>query len=385
MRILSRLITGAAVTTAAMAMAVAPAMADPPAGVTPRPGDVVGVGSDTIQNVMDQFSHDFNATHTGTKLYSWDATNPHTGASLDNITFKSGCSLQQRPNGSSAGVSAVASNAGGSVAGRPCADFARSSRDRKPTDAPFAKGGLAFITLAGDAVTYATQAGSHAPAHLSTAQLTAIYTCKVHNWKAVGGKPGLIHAFLPQASSGTRAFFLTAINVTTPGSCVSDGTGPTGSIEENEGVNPLLANDLNAIFPYSIGKFIAEKFHSAACVRSDCGLIKRGPHAGIACFPKPGQNLFGCNSSGTMVLRSINGTAPTVGKGPATTINTHFTQAFTRSLFEVVRFAPRTPDHIPFYLEQLFGSRGWVCTNATARRDLLNYGFIILPVCGRTH
>src|SRR5258708_20181811 len=101
MRILSRLVTGAAVAAAAIAMTAVPALADPPTGVTPRAVDVVGVGSDTIQNVMDQFSHDFNATHTGVKLYSWDATDPHTGVIHGLIKFKTGCTLHHRPNRSS--------------------------------------------------------------------------------------------------------------------------------------------------------------------------------------------------------------------------------------------------------------------------------------------
>jgi ABC-type phosphate transport system substrate-binding protein len=384
MRILSRLITGVAVTATALALA-APAMADPPAGVTPRPGDVVGVGSDTIQNVMDQFSVDYNRTHrTGPRLYSWDATNPHTGLDETTLIFKTGCAMQTRPNGSSAGVTAVKTNAGGTTAGRFCEDFARSSRARKSTDPAFARGGLAFVTLAGDAVTYATQAVTNAPANLTTAQLTGIYECTITNWSQVGGKNAPIHAFLPQVSSGTRAFFLTAINVTSPGPCVSDGTGQTGSIEENEGVNPLL-HDVNAIFPYSIGKFIAEKFHSAPCIRGgDCQFVKRGPHKGVACVPRGAQNLFGCDSHGTMVLHKINGSMPTIGTGAATKINPAFTPAFTRQLFEVVRFIVRTRDHIPAYLEPFFGSKGWVCTNATARADLLNYGFVILPVCGHT-
>ena len=381
MRILSRLVTGAAVAAAAIAMAAVPALADPPTGVTPRAVDVVGVGSDTIQNVMDQFSHDYNATHTGVKLYSWDATNPHTGALHDPLRFKAGCTLQQRPNGSSEGVTAVKTNEGGSTAGHPCEDFARSSRDRATTDPPFAAGGLAFVTLAGDAVTYATQPVTNAPANLTTAQLTRIYTCAVTNWRQVGGRNAPIRAFIPQSGSGTRSFFLKAIGVTAPGPCVSDGGG---KLEENEGVNPLLHSP-NVIFPFSIGKYVAEKFHSAPCFRADCAFVKRGPLKGLACKPKAGQNLFGCDSHGVMVLHSINRTPPTVGAGKATKINPLFTPAFTRTLFEVVRFAPRTRDHIPANLEPFFGARGWVCATAAARADLLNYGFVILPSCGHTH
>lgn len=53
----------------------------------PAPVDVVGVGSDTTENVFDQFSADYNASHktSGTQFYGWDATNPITGAMGDTI------------------------------------------------------------------------------------------------------------------------------------------------------------------------------------------------------------------------------------------------------------------------------------------------------------
>ena len=176
----------------------------------PVPTDFTGVGSDTIQNVMNQFSADFNAALPVTKphLYSWDATNPVTGAIGDDITIKTGGSpsngtcQQQRPDGSSAGITALTTT-NPTTSGHPCIDFARSSRARGTTDPPFAKNGIAFVTLAGDAVTYATQPAangspSNAPANLTTAQLTSIYNCKVTNWSQVGGKSGTIKAFIPR-------------------------------------------------------------------------------------------------------------------------------------------------------------------------------------------
>jgi ABC-type phosphate transport system substrate-binding protein len=99
-RIVSKLLLAATAAAAVTAMMAAPALADPPAGVTPKPRDVVGVGSDTIQNVMDQFSVDYNATHTSGKLYSWDATNPTTGAMGDPIQLKSGSANCKIPRAS---------------------------------------------------------------------------------------------------------------------------------------------------------------------------------------------------------------------------------------------------------------------------------------------
>jgi ABC-type phosphate transport system substrate-binding protein len=386
MRMLSKVIVGAAAVAASIAMAAGPALADPPAGTTPKPTDVVGVGSDTIQNVMDQFSHDYNASHTGVKLYSWDATNPSTGAIGDNITYKSGCTVEPRPDGSSAGIAALATNNGGNTHGSHCIDFARSSRDRSATDPAFAAGGIAFDSLAGDAVTYATQPGSHAPANLSTAQLRSIYTCKVTNWSQVGGKAGKIAAFIPQAGSGTRNFFLAALGITgNPGSCVSD---VNATLQENEGVNPALnKNKANVVFPFSIGKWIAEKFHSAKCFNTACTAATSGPNKGKVCKPSGKQNLFGCDTHGTMVLNSLNHTKPTTGTGSGTKINPAFSPTFTRTLFEVVRFstAAGNVNHIPPSLVKFFGPKGFVCTSKVAQQDLLNYGFIVLRTCGATH
>src|ERR1700726_546834 len=73
---------------------------------SPAENDAVGVGSDTIQNVLDQFASDYNPTvsATATHLYSWDATNPLTGAIGDSIPEKTDCPSIPRPDGSSAGI-----------------------------------------------------------------------------------------------------------------------------------------------------------------------------------------------------------------------------------------------------------------------------------------
>ena len=111
MRIVSKLLVAATTAAALTAMMAAPALADPPTGVTPKLTDVVGVGSDTTEFVFDQFSADYNATHTTGKLYSFDALNPSNGAMGDPIQLKasvpsSTCNIP-RPDGSSAGITAL--------------------------------------------------------------------------------------------------------------------------------------------------------------------------------------------------------------------------------------------------------------------------------------
>jgi ABC-type phosphate transport system substrate-binding protein len=372
----SRLVTGLMVVAAAVALTAVPAAADPPGGAAPGPTAVVGVGSNTIESVFDQFAHDYDPTHKSSlQLYSWDAENPSTGALNGLITFKKGCVAEPRPNGSGAGITALTTDQGGTVAGHPCVDFARSSSGRSSTVPPYAPGGVAYVALAGDAVTYATVAGSNAPSTLTTAQLTAIYSCTDTNWGQVGGRNAPILPYLPQTSSGTRSFFLKAIGVSAPGACVSD---ENNLLNENQGTNPLL-HSVDAIFPYSVGKYIAQVEHSAACQNSSCTAVH-----GAICRPHSGQNLFGCDNRGSLILRDINGTAPTVGSGKGTVINTAFSAAFVRTLYEVVRFAPATADHIPAYLEPLFSASGWLCTSPVAKQDLLNYGFFLLPSCGHT-
>ncbi len=380
MRILTKLLAGATVAAAAAAMAVAPAMADPISNsgtaIMPRVFDVVGTGSDTIEFLLDQDMLGYNKSHpthnsTHPYLYSWDATNPATGAVGDSIRPKAMCAKTARPDGSSAGILALTANTKASDGKHFCWDFARSSRGRASTDPAKAPGGIEFVPIGKDAVSYATQQTTNAPANLSTANLAAIYNCTATTWNQVGGtSTATVKPFLPQTGSGTRAFFLSAIGVTSPGSCVNS------TVQENEGTDPQL-KDPNAIVAYSIGKWIAEKFHSAKCLNSACT-----PVNGKICKPTSTQNRFGCDVHGTMVVRSIDGTPPTVGTGTGTTIDPDFSTAFIRKVYVVVRYSSKTTDHIPAYLERFFGHTRWICTSTRAKTALHNYGFLPTPLCG---
>ena len=363
MRNLIRLVAGATVLVSATALAMGPALADPPSGVTPKETDVVSVGSDTSEYVYDQFSFDYNKTHsTGPRLYSWDALNPKTGQT-DNIVTKSGCTAIPRPNGATAGLTAFFTNAKTSDKKHFCIDFVRSARARASTDPPKGPGGVLFVTLAKDAVTYATNKTSNAPGNLTTAQLTAIYNCTATTWNQVGGtSTATIQPFLPQTGSGLRSSFLKDIGVTAPGACVNS------SVQQNEGTDPQFTNNPNAMVPYSVAKYISQVFHSAKC--------------GVK--PTSTQNKFGCDEHGNFVLHNINGTAPTVGTGTNTKINPKFSPKFILPISSVVRWASTT-DHIPGYLEKFFASatrHGWLCASTTAKQDLLKYGLLPTPFCG---
>jgi ABC-type phosphate transport system substrate-binding protein len=393
MHMIRKLITGSAAAAvlatvaATSALAAEPAHArpvskagpnDPPGTTVPREGDVVGVGADTDEFLLDQFSHDYNASHSTSAhlLYSWDATNPSTGAVGDSIKTKSGCSTIPRPDGSSAGITAFTANAKTGDGKDFCIDYARSARGRSSSDPPKAPGGIVFVELAKDAISYATQSTTNAPGNLTTAQLANIYNCVDTNWSQVGGKSAPIHAFLPNPSeSGMAKSFLTMIGVTTPGSCVNQ------AVQQNEGVNPLL-KDADAIVPYSIAKYIAQRYHSAKCLKSSCAAV-----SGVECKPATGKNLFGCDEHGTLALNSVNGTAPTTGAAPNVTINPGYSATFFNPIYDVVRYSSSTPDNIPSYLEPLFAAstakvKGWACSNKKATTDIKHYGFLTTPLCG---
>jgi ABC-type phosphate transport system substrate-binding protein len=416
MRVLSKLIAVAVGTTAAAALVMAPAMADPinvtnGKVITPRPCDVVGVGSNTTESVTDQFSVNYNTAllkklkklHKGDNqstscktqpkpfLYSWDALQNAAATSSPLIKFKSGCVKEERPNGSSAGIAALAADEGGTTGGHPCLDFARSSRAPKSTDPT----NLTFVAFAQDNVTYASigkskkfRHGSNAPTNLTTADLHAMYSCTVTKWNQLPGNSkgskATIHPLLPQAGSGTLAFFEAAIGITTPGPCVDEPT----TLEENEGTDPIYAskNAPNEIVPFSAGKWLAQAYHSAKCKTSSCSTSKDGVNV-LCQKPKKGQNRFGCDVNGNLKLNDINGTSPITSKRVLNSPKSKkepkgYTVTFVRTLFYVVRGT----DSIPGYLNAFFGPKGYVCSKGQAA-TITDYGYEPahisgFPTCG---
>jgi ABC-type phosphate transport system substrate-binding protein len=377
MRMLSKLVAAAAVVATAATLAAGPALADPVNGsgkaVTPRAFDIVGTGSNTIEYLLDQLSVDYNGSHKTHNaahpwLYSWDATNPTTSAIGDPIATKGGCAKIARPNGSGSGIANLQLNVKDPASKTYyCADFARSSGGR--TTQPTGKNGVLFVALAKDNVSYASLAkGSNAPKNLSAKQLNKIYTCVDTTWGQVGvtgaAAKAKILPVLPQASSGTRSFFLAAIDVTaTAEPCWYTNNG----LEENEGIAKVFQGNKNAIVPFSAGKWLAQAYHSkAACKKA----------------PPKGKNMFGCDVNGVLALNSINGSSPTVGTGAKSVLNPHFSPAFVRTVYDVVRFSTSTADHIPARLNPIFGPKGYICSSTAGKAAIVSYGFLTTPLCG---
>ena len=366
MRALRSLIL-AGVAAATLAVGAGSALADP---ASPPPvTSIVATGSDTTQFLGDKFSTDYNATTPTNPFYSWDAVNPTTGATGDTISSKNdaNCSMA-RPNGSGAGIVQLQKKVKTTNGTDYCVDLARTSRNIKSTDGT----GIASVIFAKDLITYAIYNGGNGVTNLTDTDLTAIYDCNASlissaysgpvTWKEVGGtSTDAISPVLPQSSSGTRAQWLTDIGVTTPGSCVVNGTYNGNLIEENEGTNAVYttSNPLykDVLAPFSAGSFVCQVYT-------------------LAC-PK---------AVGSMVLENID------SKAPLTTTNTINTAAFPavyiRGLFLVTlnagtAAAPKVPT-TPIDLTKFLGqgnNTGWIC-GTTAAADIKKFGFATAANCG---
>ncbi|MEV4760393.1 substrate-binding domain-containing protein [Micromonospora sp. NPDC049559] len=249
-----------------VALGAGSAQADPGAGITPAATDIVGVGSDTTEFVVQDLVDLWNTTHTP-KAYSFHAT----GTSP--ITTKSGCASITRPNGSSAGITALLNTA--AVGGNDCVDFARSSRaitaaEDATLDAyAFATDGLR-IAVPRDNDGAGSDVASNKPASLvlNTANLAILYRCQadiagsnadfdgVEEWSdLVAGATGTPRPMIPQAGSGTRSFFLQATGLTEADLLTQSEGGCVQEVQEHD-ATPVNAN-AGAFAPFSTARFVS--------------------------------------------------------------------------------------------------------------------------------
>ncbi|MEN3609117.1 hypothetical protein AAH979_06155 [Plantactinospora sp. ZYX-F-223] len=249
MRIIAAAVGAALVAAVGVAAGAGPAAADPNPVTDYR--TLAGVGSDTTQDVLNGLGEAI--TVGGQKVIaSWDARGTATVK-----TKATACELA-RPNGSSAGRTALRDS---ELPGRPtagCVDFARSSSST--TNVPAGTG--TWVPFAVDAVTFAINRNSDLPINMSVALLQNIYKCVISH---IGGLP--IQPLLLQAGSGTRQFWNGQMSITdqeialgdypclVPASpALPDGTG-LPEVQEHDA--RVLDGHTDHIMPYSIAQHIA--------------------------------------------------------------------------------------------------------------------------------
>lgn len=199
--------------------------------------DIVGVGSDTTEHVLNDLAKAYNGTTpTPTRrLASFDATGSSPIAIRPTVSIP-------RPNGSGAGITALS--------GSSDLDFARSSRAPQAGDAA----NLAFLTFAKDRLRWMANEDVTGVTSLSDAQLTSIYNCNTTNWSQLGGPNLAITPLVPQVNSGTRAAWAERVGIDPVNlpSCVSD-TYSGGSVQEHDPA-PVIAT-AGSIAPVSQGRY----------------------------------------------------------------------------------------------------------------------------------
>ena len=256
------------------------------ADYAPSAGDVVGVGSDTVQYASD-FAADgdhlgdvgYNGLGNLNHLVNLDATpdanarlaygaggngsvcapgtgtTKGTGNQLTTHTTDTPCVLNPtvvlragtlpvlRPNGSGSGFAAMLADTG-----TRNIDYSRaSSKQIKGATTT----GMDSIQIGSDPLAILTATTTNAVS-LSAAQLKDIYNCVATTWSQVGStgtnSGHTIIPVIPQVGSGTRTSFLAAISVTTPGACVV-------TAEENDPtVLDAQTSAADAIVPMSGGR-----------------------------------------------------------------------------------------------------------------------------------
>jgi ABC-type phosphate transport system substrate-binding protein len=208
------------------------------AGADPAPSatDIVGVGSDVIQNSLDFIADGYgglpgyNTAGNVNRIDNFDATsdantrNAFTDPGFANgvitnitplnptVVLRAGTSPVTRPNGGGVGINALlydgstnqfAVDSTGNPTSTPAADWGpndvkRIDYSRSPnlvTDAnqTTARTNLGTklhtVKFATDQQVIATASTTHAPAHLSDAQLVNIYEGKWRDWRQVPGAP----------------------------------------------------------------------------------------------------------------------------------------------------------------------------------------------------
>ncbi|MDR1426836.1 MAG: hypothetical protein LBJ08_03645 [Bifidobacteriaceae bacterium] len=244
----------------ATALSAAPAMADPTPGTYPP---LAGTGSDTTQFVLGGLAQAILDGEGQPIIGSFDAVDPESSQPGGLIKPTATGTDFNRPNGSGAGLRALAAsiNPEGTrtqprtdgtttnvdITGQ--LDFARSS------SGPSGAGSdLTFIPFAQDAVSYAYArlGGSTVPTNLSLSELALIYDRTVVRFY---GDDGAWHDYsprLPQASSGTRSFFLSKLGLTEADvSWISSST----FVQENDGSE---IDQVGEIVPFSVGSYVAQ-------------------------------------------------------------------------------------------------------------------------------
>src|SRR5262249_5084275 len=114
-----------------------------------------------------------------------------------------------------------------------------------------------------DAIDWATNAGSNAPPSLTAADIKAMIECTATQWDQVGGtSTATIQVYLPAQGPGLLQLLHHMAGVDQIGSCVR-------YTQQDQGTDPQIAGNPNALVFYSVGKYIGQVYNGFADVHGD--------------------------------------------------------------------------------------------------------------------
>jgi ABC-type phosphate transport system substrate-binding protein len=264
-----------------LAVVAAPSASADPA---PTATDVVGVGSDIVQNSLDFIADGdingnpgYNSIGNKNRLISFDATadgngrnaftDPAIGSSVSlnpTITLRAGTYPVQRPNGGGAGLTALINDGSGGVSAN-LISFVRSPNLPTAAQQTQAQANLGTplhtVEFATDKQVIATATTTNAPALLSAAELVGIYNGTYKHWNELpgnaAGSPDAIIPLIPQPGAGVRTVFLNALKAANSGTAVTLAAS-VRNVQQNDPTTITglsAAEKPDAIVPFPVGRY----------------------------------------------------------------------------------------------------------------------------------
>ena len=355
---------------------------------------VVGVGSDTVQDVMNALAGATNGNFY-TPINSGAATSfrqeisfdafPPAGVSDTCITAKLNGPTFTRPNGSTGGRKALYAASGLSSAGwtgvainglATCAtavdisgqvDFARSSSG--PANGDLGTD-MTYVPFGRDAVTFGYYRAAGSPVTtLTRAQLTSLFTTGPQTIGGVRIVPCGI-----QTSSGTYSFW----NTVTTASAGTENTATTECnnllglrAEENDGTALKARGDALAAVSGHSGDQVVIGFSAGAFIAKSNGVAPGAPPAGV------GVGSISDNGSGTNLGSPTTGTAPALA--PSSTF--YADTVFGRNVYVVLPTTVATGPGNAAIKALFVGTGSAICSATTT---INTFGFLASGTCGST-
>jgi hypothetical protein len=361
-------------TTIAMlaTLTVGVASADPvPAGDRP----IALVGSETTTPVMNALANDATALAIGgtRQVASFNATG---SATIDTHAGTiPACTAIARPDGSSLGRAALLNSLNANAgAGDGCIQGSRSSSAKGTTSTT---PDLTWIPFAEEGISFAITNTSNFPKNMTLTRLKQFFQCTRANLSA-GGSPFTTgrnyRVMLPQNGSGTRSYWITTMDyagasITVPNSgavattveCIENGADESGTaIQEHDGRS---VNNFE-IVPFSVAQYVSQA--AGVTDPNDFRANVRIGQLDIETVPGNGIVDYTLNpfSADFTLARKVYNLFPTA----------------------LINQASPASGSLAEKLQTLFkGNTSQICTNASAQRILLRYGFrTIGTLCGDT-